>query len=211
MAASPQNPDPRRPQPIRDNREPDTLRDTREVDREVGGGVRYGWTWIWVWLLILAFIIAIVWFGGWGWAGYGGWWWGNRNAQVTQPATMTTMNGSGVAVLNATNKQPFVGRPFNVRNAPVQTVANDHALWVGASGATPMLVVLTGNNNTTANANITQGSRININGTVEKAPPAAQAEQQWSLSDDDANQLEQQGAYIQATEVTSAQLASQQR
>jgi hypothetical protein len=119
------------------------------------------------------------------------------------------MNGSGVAVLNATNKQPFVGRMFNVRNAPVQTVVNGHTLWVGANGATPMLVVLTGNNNTTANANISGGSRININGTVEKAPPAAQAKQQWSLSDDDANRLEQQGAYINGTEVTS-QATSQQ-
>jgi hypothetical protein len=208
MAASPHNPDPRGPQPVRDSdREP--LRDTRDVDREVGGGMRYGWTWIWVWLLILAFIVAIVWFGGWGWAGYGGWWWGNRNAQITQPAAVTMMSGSGVAVLNATNKQPFVGRSFNAQNVPVQAVVNDHTLWVGANGAPPMLVVLTGNNNTAANANISEGSRININGTVEKSPSAAQAKQQWSLSDDDANSLEQQGAYIQATEVTS-EVTSQQ-
>jgi hypothetical protein len=159
--------------------------------------------------VILAFIVAIVWFGGWGWAGYGGWWWGNRNAQIMQPAAVNMMNGSGVAVLNATNKQPFVGRSFNVRTVPVQTVVNDHTLWVGANGATPMLVVLTRNNNTAANANISQGSRVNINGTVEKAPPAAQAKQQWSLSDDDANRLAQQGAYIQATEVT-AEVTSQQ-
>ncbi len=209
MAASPHNADPRGPQRIRDNRDTEPLRDTRDVDREVGGGMRYGWTWIWVWLLILAFIVAIVWFGGWGWAGYGGWWWGDRNAQVTQSAAVNMMNGSGVAVLNATNKQPFIGHPFNVSDVPVQTVANDHAVWVGANGATPMLVVLTGNNNTTANANISEGSRININGTLEKAPPAAQAKQQWSLSDDDANRLEQQGAYINATEVTS-QVTSQQ-
>lgn len=209
MAASPHNPDPRGPEPIRDRRDPEPLRDTHDVDRQVGGGVGWGWTWIWVWLLILAFIVAIVWFGGWGWAGYGGWWWGNRNAQVTQSAAVPMMNGSGVAVLNATNKQPFVGRPFNITNVPVQTVINDHTLWVGANGATPMLVVLAGNNNTAPNANISEGSRININGTVEKAPPAAQAKQQWSLSDDDANRLAQQGAYIQATEVTS-QVTSQQ-
>lgn len=199
MAASPQNPDPRQT----GRRGPEPLRDTRRVDRDVGAGMRYGWAWMWVWLLILAFIVAVVWFGGWGWAGYGGWWWGNRNAQITQPNTTTTMNGSGVAVLNATNKQPYVGQPFTVSNVPVQAVVNDRALWVGASGEPPMLVVLTGSNNTTANANISQGSRININGTVQKAPLATQAKQQWSLSDDDAGQVEQQGAYIQATEVTS--------
>lgn len=194
MATPQQRPDP--------NNEP--LRDTRQVGREVGGGVRWGWTWIWVWLLILAFIVAIAWFGGWGWAGYGGWWWGNRNAQIVQPAT-TQLMGSGVAVLNATNKQPFVGRPFNVTNVPVQNIVNDHAFWIGTRNIAPMLVVLEGANNTTANANIAQGDHINIVGTVEKAPPAAQAKQQWSLNDDQARQLEQQGAYIQASEVEAAQ------
>lgn len=195
MATPQQRPDPKQPQP---------LRDIHEVDREVGGGVRWGWTWIWVWILILAFIVAIVWFGGWGWAGYGGWWWGNRNGRITQPAT-TQLMGSGVAVLNATNKQAFIGRPFNINNAPVQTVINDHTFLIGGGNATPMLVVLQGPNNTAANANIAQGGNVNVIGTVQKAPPAAQAKQQWSLSDDQAKQLEQQGAYIQASQVEAAQ------
>lgn len=198
MAASPQNPDPRN----RDNVHP--IGEPRRVDREVGGGVRFGWAWIWVWLLILAFIIAIVWFGGWGWAGHGGWWWSNHNARVIQQP-VANVNGSGVAVLNATNKQPFIGSSFTVRSVPVQTVINDHAVWIGENDGASMLVVLTGANNTVTNANIAQGDRINVVGTVQKAPAAAQAARQWSLTNDDANRLEQQGAYIQATEVQSGQ------
>ena len=198
MAASPQNPDPRN----RDNVRP--IGDPRRVDREVGGGMRFGSAWIWVGLLILAFIIAIVWFGGWGWAGHGGWWWGNHNARVVQQP-VANVNGSGVAVLNAANKQPFIGRDFNIRSVPVQSTINDHALWIGANNPGSMLVVLTGPNNTVANANIAQGDHINVTGTVQKAPDAATARKQWSLTDDDANILEKQGAYIQATGVQSGQ------
>lgn len=194
MAASPQNPDPRK----RDNVHP--IREARRVDREVGGGIRYAWTWIWVWLVILAFFVAIVWFGGWGWAGHGGWWWANRSVGV-QPVANPT--GPGLAALTATNKQPFIGGPFNVRGVPVQTVVNDHALWIGENNRGSMLVVLTGANNTVANANIAQGDPINVTGTVRKAPDTATARQQWSLTDDDANLLERQGAYIQATAVLS--------
>lgn len=176
----------------------------RKVGKKVGGGVRFGWLWIWIWLAIIAFVVAIVWFGGWGWARYGGWWWGHNETRVLPPAD-NTLNGSGVAVLDATNKQIFVGRPFNVRNVPVQSIVNDNALWVGANNAESMLVILNGNDNTAANANLAQGNRVNVVGTVEKAPNAARAKQQWDLSDDDVQRLEQQGAYVQATDVQSPQ------
>jgi len=176
----------------------------RKVGKEVGGRVRFGWLWIWIWLAIIAFIVAIVWFGGWGWARYGGWWWGHNETRALPPAD-NTLNGSGVAVLDATNKQIFVGRPFSVRNVPVQSIVNDNALWVGANNAESMLVILNGNDNTAANANLAQGNRVNVIGTVQKAPDAAQAKQQWDLSDDDVQRLEQQGAYVQATDVQSPQ------
>ena len=176
------------------------LGDRDRIERDVGARVGYGWIWIWIAIII----ILVIWFGGFGWGGYGGWWWGRRNAQIVEPA-ITTLNGSGVAVLNATNKQPFVGRPFNVRNVPVQSVINDHVFWIGTGNAAPMLVVLQGANNTAANANIAQGDTINVIGTVQKAPTAAIAKQQWSLNDDQANRLQQQGAYIQASEVEAFQ------
>lgn len=197
----------------------DPLRDNRRVERDdIGRGGGAGWIWIWIWIIII--IILVVWFGGWGWGGYGGWWWGNRNVRVVQPLNGNGNNagainngagaeplptGNGVAVLNATDKTPFVGKPFSVSNVPVQNKVNDHVLWVGSNNSTPMLVVLTGPGNNAANANISNGNRVDITGTVEKAPPKDQAQHNWQLGDDDANRLEQEGAYIQATQVTQTQ------
>jgi hypothetical protein len=45
------------------------------------------------------------------------------------------------------------------------------------------------------------GDRVNVSGTVEKAPAADQAKQQWHLSDDAAKRLEQQGVYLSATQM----------
>lgn len=207
----------------------DPLRDNRRLERDdIGRGAGAGWLWIWIWVIII--IILVVWFGGWGWGGYGGWWWGNRGVTAVQPlngngnnqgainngaagpngaAANALPSGPGVAVFNATDKQPFIGKPFQVNNVPVQNKVNDHALWVGENNSTPMLVVLSGANNSTANANISQGNNVDITGTVQKAPPKNQAKHNWQLSDDDANRLEQQGAYIQATQVT--QTAQQQQ
>jgi len=50
------------------------LGDRDRVEREVGARVGYGWIWIWIAIII----ILVIWFGGFGWGGYGGWWWGNR-------------------------------------------------------------------------------------------------------------------------------------
>lgn len=62
-----------------------------------------------------------------------------------------------------------------------------------------------GNTQATANAGTgTPRQWLDVTGKVVKAPPAAQAKQQWGLSDADANQLEQEGAYIQATQVQTA-------
>lgn len=199
----------------------DPLRNNRRVERDdIGRGAGAGWVWIWIWIIII--IILVVWFGGWGWGGYGGWWWGNRNARVVEPLNGNGNNagainngagnngmganalptGNGVAVLDATDKHPFIGKPFSVTNVPVQNKVNDHVLWIGTNSSTPMLVVLTGPGNTTENANISGGNRVDITGTVQKAPPKDQAKQQWQLGDDDVNRLEQEGAYIDATQVT---------
>src|SRR6185312_2411970 len=48
------------------------LGDRDRVEREVGARVGYGWIWIWIAIII----ILVIWFGGFGWGGYGGWWWG---------------------------------------------------------------------------------------------------------------------------------------
>jgi len=164
----------------------------RRSDIARGGGVWYAWWWVW-----FVIIIGFLWFVGWGWGGYGGWWWGQpRNAVVIQ-----TPAGSGVQVLNASNKLAFVGQPFVIRRVPVQGKISGQSFWIGGNGSTPMLVVLEGNGNTTANANINPGDRVNITGTVEKAPPAAEAKKSMGLDDNAVKRLEQEGVYAQATQV----------
>lgn len=169
----------------------------RRIDLERRSDVRTSgvwYAWWWVWFVIL---IAFVWFIGWGWAGYGGWWWGQpRTAVVIQ-----TPAGSGVQVLNASNKLAYVGQPFVIQRVPVQGKVSGQSFWIGTNGSTPMLVVLQGNSNTTANANINPGDRVNITGTVQKAPPPAEAKKSMGLDDNAARRLEQEGVYAQATQV----------
>lgn len=181
------------------------LGDVREVDREVGGGI---WSRLWIYIVIAAAIVCIIWIA-WGFGGTGGWWWGNRthpavaNLVTSGPAgTNPLPTGNGVAVLNAPNKQAFIGKPFNVQNVTVQNKINNNAMWVGGKNG-PMLLILGQSASSGGNADISTGQAINVTGTVQKAPSAQQAKNQWQLSDDDVNQLEQQGAYIQATQVAS--------
>lgn len=177
------------------------LNEQAEIDRRPYAAG--GWfAWWWVWFII---IIGFIWFAGWGWGGYGGWWWGRPRVEAVQPLT----TGSGVAVLTSSNKQSFVGQPFEIRDVLVRNKVNNQVLWIAANNTAPMLVVLPANGNGGANPSesanatpsdsISQGNRIDVTGTVQKSPPADQVKQQWNLSDRDAQRLEQQGAYVQGT------------
>ncbi len=66
----------------------------------------------------------------------------------------------------------------------------------------------TGSATTTA-ANLADGDTLKLSGTVEKAPPANEAKQQWGLSDNGAQRLEQQGAYIQVAQVSKLEQRAQ--
>lgn len=210
MASPQQRPDPEENHRIYENLE----RARRE--RRAGAAAGFAWWWVF-WVVIIA--IAI-WWAGWGWGGSGGWWWGGRARTAPTYGTTTTApangnyaagaspamaTGTGLAVLSATDKQSYVGKQFQVSDVPVQKKVNDHVLWIGAKNATPMLLILSGNGNSAANAHIDQGSLVTVTGTVQKAPPRSQAKSQWSLSGGGADRLEQQGAYIEATQVHAAQ------
>lgn len=200
---------PQRPHPDEPRRSYDELERDRIDRRAVGTGAGFAWWWVF-WIVIIALAI---WWAGWGWGGSGGRWWSGRGRTTpaygtTNPGTganQAVVGGPGLSALTATNKHLYIGKPFQVNNVPVQNEVNDHVLWIGTGNSTPMLVVLTGNGNTAANAQIGQGTLVDVTGSMRKAPPQVQAQQQWQLSGNDAAQLERQGAYIQATQVHTVQ------
>jgi hypothetical protein len=173
----------------------------------VRGGGRFAW-WGVFWLILIGLVI---WWAGWGWGASGGWWWGqgarNRMAAEAQgsaaEAASAKTSGTGVEVLNAPNKRDFIGRPFQVNDVLVQGTANGKTLWIESNGSSPILTILKGPGNNVGDA-IRAGELVNVTGTVEKAPPAAEAKSQWQLSQEDLNRLEEEGVYIQAMEVTNA-------
>jgi hypothetical protein len=198
------------------------LKDDNKIANEVGARVRFGW----VWIAVIIIAILVVWFGGFGWGTYGGWWWGSNrhpaplaqpesgnngqppNAEQPAPGTApAVVTGSGAQILasTSTNRQALVGQPFDIRNVPVQSKPSNGAFWIAANKSAPMLVAINGGPTNPMNADIAPGVRVNITGTVARAPSAAQAKRLWALSDHDANRLEQQGAYVQATQVQAGQ------
>lgn len=215
--ASPQRPDP--------NRRPADYQDleNRGLRSRGSGGGWFAWWWVWLFIIICA-----IWFAGWGWGGYGGWWWGNRGAgtaydngyatggaartaagtragAVGTTANANMISGPGVAVLAATDKGTYVGKHFDVNDAVVTKKVNDGAIWIAENNnngnAASMLVVLQGAGNNAANANLAQGDRVDVTGTVEKAPAATRAKHEWKLSGNGQKRLTQEGAYIAATQV----------
>jgi hypothetical protein len=217
MASPQQRPDPDEARRMYAN--PERTRRERRAATATG----FAWWWVF-WVVIIALAI---WWAGWGWGGSGGWWWAGRtrtapaygatnsspgtantapaNGNVTGNANQAAMTGAGLAVLNATNKQTYIGKQFQVDDVPVQKKVNNHALWIGAKNSTPMLLVLAGNGNSADNAHISKNSLINVTGRVQKAPPRSQAKSQWSLSSGGADRLQSQGAYIEATQVHAVQ------
>jgi len=154
-----------------------------------------GWhAWWWVWLVFI--LVMIFWFAGWGWWGHGGWWWGNQRAVVVE------VTGPGLAVLNAANRQAYVGRPFQANGVVVRARVNNHAYWIGIRNSAPMLVVTTAA--PSATSAIARGSRVSVTGTVQKAPPPNQAKQNWGLNQNQTDRVEHQGAYVQASMIQPA-------
>lgn len=201
--ASPQRPDLRGTQP---HFEPEL--NTSLPPRSAGRRLAFAWWWI----FLLAVLILALWWAIWGWAGTGGYWWAGRAASkptVTRQTPVPEIRGMGLEILTATDRRPFVGRSFQVSTVPVINKTNDQAVWIGTKTTPPMLLIL-GNGASPPNTTIVAGSLLDVTGTVDKAPPAAQAKSQWNLSTKAASQLENQGVYIQATRVYAIQAPAAQ-
>lgn len=181
-------------------------------------GIGTGWRTLWVWPVVIV-LIALLWFGFWGWGSYGGWFWSRRheggNNIVTpannrvpnpnhQPENVNSPNlQNGSAVLNAENKQQYVGQSFEIVHTPVLRKVSDSVFWLGnQDDPAPLLVVLSNAAEKGSTAPIEEGTRVNIVGQVQKVPPLQDAAKRWHLSSSGAQQAEHEGAYIQASQAT---------
>lgn len=86
----------------------------------------------------------------------------------------------------------------------VKKVTND-VFWVGSNASAALLVVAKVPGNQVSAAKVKPGESVNVSGTVEKAPPAAEAEKDWGLDRTEAARLEQEGAYLNATQANPVQ------
>jgi hypothetical protein len=114
-------------------------------------------------------------------------------------------SGPGIQVLDAANKQPFVGKHFQADNVPVERKVNDHAMWITANTTAPTLLVINGPESNSSGAQVQPGNAVDATGTVEKAPPSFEAKRKWDLSPEDTARLEKEGVYIQVSQLTVPQ------
>jgi len=167
--------------------------DQNVVERQSRGG----WRWWWIWGVIALLIV------GWAYWGTGGRGW-VHGAQHTQSANAigpsVHVPGPGVQILKAQDKRSFIGKEFTVKDVPVQQKVNDRAIWIGSSNEKPMLAVVNADV-IGSNRKVDLGTVINATGIVEKAPPEAQAKAEWNLPEQDAQQLEKEGAYVQLSQL----------
>lgn len=157
-------------------------------------------TFLFAWLIAVMLVAVFLYWIAWGWGNSGGYWWHGQHAPVTS-SSGHAVKGPGLAALDATNKQPFVGKYFQLTNVPIQRKVSERLYWIGTNDQSPMLLVLTGNQSTANFSSLTAGSLVDVAGTVEKAPPTTDAASQWSLSEPELAQLEKQGAYLSATQM----------
>ena len=165
---------------------------------------RYGYSWI-----LLPLILGF-WYVGFGWGNSGGWIWGHHDASVAV-ADESDLSGSGLVILEVANKQDYIGQSFQIQNVSVDHWSGSRAVWIGSRHSyLPMLLIFPAPSPLAPKvAGATGGSgafpatgakvqHLNVTGKLMKAPPTAQAQQQWNLSDEDVDQLEEEGVYIQA-------------
>jgi hypothetical protein len=129
---------------------------------------------------------------------------GAGGTAVGAAPNVNMVSGPGAAMLSATDKRTFIGESFQINGAVVTKKVNNHVMWIGLNNnrnSASMLVVLQGAGNSAAHAPIAQGDRVNVTGRIDQAPAAARAKRNWKLSGNGQNRLEQEGAYVAASQV----------
>ena len=194
-------------------------------DRTPASNRRRGVRWLWLWPIAAA---VVFWWAGWGWGNSGGWWFGHNRGEISgvaaqsngrtsgSPASAeikqqemisrgdiakekTYTTASGADIVASGEKVIYIGKRFQATGIPIQRRVNGRVLWIGQG--TSMLAVVNGTPSA-AERNAAPGQNVSATGLVKQAPPPDQAKQRWALSDEDMARLEQQGAYIELSQLT---------
>ena len=131
------------------------------------------------------------------------------NVVVVSPTTTTTTTATEpitdvVVIASAPDQQSLVNRQVQFANVPVQSVICDRTFWVGSGNDQRLLVVLDealDSGNTERALDVNAGQTLTMNGIVRRMPNAADAQKQWGLSAAEANSLQNQRVYLQASQV----------
>ena len=131
------------------------------------------------------------------------------NVVVVSPTTTTTTTTTEpitdvVVIASAPDQESLVNRQVQFANVPVQSVIGDRTFWVGSGNDQRLLVVLDealDSGNTERALDVNAGQTLTMNGIVRRMPNAADAQKQWGLSATEANSLQNQRVYLQASQV----------
>jgi len=170
---------------------------------------------MWWWLLFLAVVIACIWLIPWGGRHNTGTNAGvrqaagtpmsnnangtNTNGYNTNPAHSATPQTTTVGDLTS-NPKSFEGTKVLLRKATVERTLGNNALVVGPGNGSAKIqqmvtVLLPGNQ---SNADLHQGSKVQITGTVAGAPAS---NDNLGLTNTQAQDVRQQGFYLRASAV----------
>lgn len=124
----------------------------------------------WLWVLLALVVLALI--AWWIWGGTN-----DRNQQVNNaPVAAQTSTGgtlTSTAALTGTPLTSLVGRNVAINGAPVEGLAGDMALYIGANAGQRVLVVFnqqpSPNSPKEGKLDINAGSHVNITGVVRSA------------------------------------------
>ncbi len=130
------------------------------------------------------------------------------NVVVVSPTPAATATGEPitdvVVITSAPNQQTLVNRQVQFANVPVQSVIGDRTFWVGTGANERLLVVLDealDSGGTEKALDINAGQTLTMSGLVRRMITKADAQKEWGLSAAEADSLQNQQIYLQASQV----------
>lgn len=107
-------------------------------------------------------------------------------------------------IATAPDPASLAGKQALLTDVTVQRVVGDRTFWVSSGNAQQLFVVLDNSLDAGSAENqivVKEGQTVDLTGALRTMPSAQQAEQQWGLSADEAQELNSQPLYLQAQNI----------